>query len=85
MTNVLQNALTARLRSIDWYYGYSDDYTVWAREKRKIDTLSHDISQLPLEQIQEMLGEQHARPDNAKDTHAISLLENVIILKTRKS
>jgi hypothetical protein len=75
MTNLITNALAARLRSIDWYYGYSDDYTVWAKEKAKIDKLKYDLSMMPIEANQEILGLLLASKDvEANSVHMIEMV-----------
>lgn len=57
MTNVLQNALLVRLRSADWYHGYSDDYSVYAEGKRTLDSIRFDLQKMPIAENQEILAE----------------------------
>lgn len=78
MTDLIQNALMARLRSVDWYYNYSDDYTVWSKEKVKLETLRLDFAAMPVQENQEMLGELLKSPESTRDLKAIEFLQFVI-------
>lgn len=40
--------LIGRMRRIDWYYHYSDDYSVWSRGQNEVDKLISDLSNLNL-------------------------------------
>lgn len=78
MTDLIQNALMARLRSVDWYYDYSDDYTVWSRERVKLQSLRLDLAAMPVQENQEMLGELLKSPESTRDLKAIEFLQFII-------
>ncbi len=40
--------LVGRMRRIDWYYNYSDDYSVWSRGRNQVEKLISDLSKLNL-------------------------------------
>lgn len=78
MPTLIQNALMARLRFVDWYYDYSDDYTVWSKERVKLQTLRLDFAAMPVQENQEILGELLKSPESTRDLNAISFLEMII-------
>jgi hypothetical protein len=40
--------LIGRIRRIDWYYNYSDDYSVWSRGQSQVNKLISDLSKMNL-------------------------------------
>ncbi len=40
--------LIGRMRRIDWYYNYSDDYSVWSRGRNQVEKLISDLSKMNL-------------------------------------
>lgn len=78
MPDLIQNALVARLHSVDWYYDHSDDYSVWKKEQFKVASLKLDFASMPIDKNQEILGDLYKPNEVDRNQNAISFLEMII-------
>lgn len=78
MTEQIARALAARIRALDWAYEYTDDYTVYCQEKRKIESLRHELSQLPVELNKEILKEL-VSSGGTHDNAPVPFMEMIIV------
>jgi hypothetical protein len=78
MTDQIARALAARIRALDWAYQYTDDYTVYCQEKRKIEAMRHELSQLPVELNREILNEL-IKGKGTHDNAPVPFMEMIIV------
>ena len=77
MTEQIARALAARIRALDWAYQYTDDYTVYCQEKRKIEAMRQELMQLPVELTKEILSELVAK--DGEYAAPISFMELIVV------
>jgi len=77
MTEQIARALAARIRALDWAYQYTDDYTVYCQEKRKIEAMRKELMQLPVELTKEILSELVAK--DGEYAAPISFMELIVV------
>ena len=84
MTEQIARALAARIRALDWAYQYADDYTVYCEEKRKIESMRHELSMLPVELNREVLKELISK-GGTHDNPTVPFMEMIIVKQLLKS
>ena len=95
MNSIEAQEIIGKIRKVDWYYNYSDDYSVWKRGEASMSAIKHfansrewsadDIAILKLE-VNNLANLQGFKTEERKQEFIQSWIEKIdYLFKTKES